>query len=291
MPMPTPRVAAGAFPLWLAVAGFEVISVIGTTALFVACRGPAHQLIARVGPHVGLSQARVRRTAAFVETRGRLALAAGRATPGLRTLTVVAAGASGLSGRRALPALILGSSIFLQLHLVLGLLLGPLADRAFNQAKGPALAGLAVLAVGALIYWRARRGRRGGTEAWAEAACPACIGLSLIAEHLPGADEPGRTQGPSRRTQRRSASTPGQPSGAAPSPAPWLQPRAGRPYLGTGSRAAGLTGTIHDGALNRRPVGGAALRPRRRRPAARVTPRVWRSGREGCLRAQERVRR
>jgi membrane protein DedA with SNARE-associated domain len=141
------RVAAGAFALWLAVAGFEVISVIGTTVLFLACRGPAHQVIARLGPRVGLSQARVRRTAAFVETRGRLTLAAGRGTPGLRTLTVVAAGASGLSWRRALPALILGSSTFLQLHLVLGLLLGPLPDRAFNQAKGPALARLAVLAI------------------------------------------------------------------------------------------------------------------------------------------------
>jgi hypothetical protein len=51
--------------------------------------------------------------------------------------------AAGLSGRRALPALIVGSSVFLQLHLVLGLLLGPLADRAFDQAKGPALSGLA----------------------------------------------------------------------------------------------------------------------------------------------------
>jgi hypothetical protein len=37
---------------------------------------------------------------------------------------VVAAGVSGLSGRRALPALILGSSVFLQVDLVLGLLLG-----------------------------------------------------------------------------------------------------------------------------------------------------------------------
>jgi len=34
-------------------------------------------------------------------------------------------------------ALIVGSSVFLQFHLVLGLLLGPLADRAFDQAKGP----------------------------------------------------------------------------------------------------------------------------------------------------------
>jgi membrane protein DedA with SNARE-associated domain len=151
------RVAAGRFPLWLAVADFEVIAVVGTTALFMACRGPAHRVIARYGPRVGLTGARVRRAAAFAETRGRPGLAVGRATPGLRTLTVVAAGVSGLSGRRALPALILGSSVFLQVHLVLGLLLGLLAVRAFDQAKGPALAAAAVLVAGAVIFWRVRR--------------------------------------------------------------------------------------------------------------------------------------
>src|SRR5256885_10892412 len=92
----------------------------------------------------------------------------------LGTLTVVAAGVSGLSGRRALPALIVGSSVFLQFHLVLGLLLGPLADRAFNQAKGPALAVVAVLVGGALVFWRARRRKR-APAAWREATCPACI--------------------------------------------------------------------------------------------------------------------
>jgi membrane protein DedA with SNARE-associated domain len=179
------RVAAGAFPLWLAVAGFEVISVVGTTVLFLACRGPARRVIGRFGPRIGLTRARVQRAATLVETRGRTALAVGRGTPGLRTLTVIAAAASGLGWRRALPALILGSSVFLQLHLVLGLLLGPLADKAFNQAEGPALVVVAVLVVGALVFWRVRRGRRGGPEAWAEAACPACIGLELIAERIP----------------------------------------------------------------------------------------------------------
>ena len=99
-----------------------------------------------MGPRLGLDDTRVRRAAAFAESRGRPGLVVGRATPGLRTLTVIAAGVSGLSARRALPALILGSSLFLQFHLVLGLLLGPLADRVFNQAKGPAVAVLAVLA-------------------------------------------------------------------------------------------------------------------------------------------------
>ena len=75
--------------------------------------------------------------------------------------------------------------MFLQLHLVLGLLLGPLADRAFDRAKAPAIAVLAVVLIGALVFWRARRGKREAAEAWAEAACPACIGLNLLAGQMP----------------------------------------------------------------------------------------------------------
>jgi len=181
------RVAAGKFPLWLAVASFEVIAVLGTTALFVACRGPAQRVITRFGPRLGLTEARLRRAAAFAETRGRAGLALGRGTPGLRTLTVIAAAVSGLNGRRALPALIIGSSVFLQFHLVLGLLLGPLADRAFNQAKGPALIATAVLVAGTVVFWRVRRRRRAAAPgAWMEASCPACIGVSLLTGRVPG---------------------------------------------------------------------------------------------------------
>ena len=181
------RVAAGKFPLWLAVAGFEVIAVLGTTALFVACRGPAQRIIARFGPRLGLTEVRLRRAASFAETRGRPGLALGRGTPGLRTLTVIAAAVSGLNGRRALPALILGSSVFLQLHLVLGLLLGPLADRAFNQAKGPALIAAAALVAGTVIFWRVRRRKRAAAPAaWMEASCPACLGVSLLTGRVPG---------------------------------------------------------------------------------------------------------
>src|SRR6185437_5618109 len=123
-------------------------------------------IIIRYGPRLGLTEARLRRAADFAGKRGRPGLAAGRATPGLRTLTVIAAGVSGVRGRRALPALILGSSVFLQLHLVLGLLLGPLAVRAFDQAKGPALAAIAVLAAAMAAFWLAKRRRR---ATWTEA--------------------------------------------------------------------------------------------------------------------------
>src|SRR5215469_14693483 len=183
------QVAAGRFPLWLAVAGFEVIAVLGTTALFVVCRGPAHRILTRFGPRLGLTESRLGRAAALAEARGRPGLAIGRALPGLRTLTVVAAGASGLAARRALPALILGSSVFLQVHLVLGLLLGPLATQAFDQAKGPALAAAlsitGALAVAALFFWRARRRKHADPSAWQEATCPVCIAATLLADRVP----------------------------------------------------------------------------------------------------------
>ena len=38
----------------------------------------------------------------------------------------------------------------------------------------------------ALVFWLVRRGRRGGAEAMAEAACPACLALSLLGERAAG---------------------------------------------------------------------------------------------------------
>jgi membrane protein DedA with SNARE-associated domain len=176
------RVAAGAFPLWLAVVAFEAVAVVGTALLFVACRGPGHALVARLGPHVGLTAERLARATALLERRGRPALAVGRGTPGLRTVTVVAAGGSGLSLRQALPALALGSSVFLQLHLFLGFFLGPVARHALDRARGPALAVFGVLVVAGIVFWLSRRGPRSGGQSFAEASCPACLALAVLSQ-------------------------------------------------------------------------------------------------------------
>jgi membrane protein DedA with SNARE-associated domain len=176
------RAAAGAIPLWLAVLAMELVALIGTGALFLACRGPGSALIARLGPRLGLTHERMGRATAIVERRGRPALAIGRGTPGLRTVTVVAAGASGLPLRRALPPLVIGSSVFIQLHLFLGYFLGPAARDLIDQATGPAILVVAALVVGAAVFWLVRRGRRGGAQAWAEAACPACLVLGALGE-------------------------------------------------------------------------------------------------------------
>lgn len=176
------RVRAGAIALPVAVLAFEAVAILGTTVLFVAARGPGYAVISRFGLRLGLTTARLRRAASLIERRGKPALMAGRATPGLRTLTVIAAGASGLSPRRALPALIAGSSVFLQAHLFLGYFLGPAAAHVLHAATGPALAVAAIVVAGGVVFWLARRRRRPAAAGLAEAACPACVALAYLTE-------------------------------------------------------------------------------------------------------------
>ena len=190
------RVAAGALPLWAAVLAFEAVAVVGTAVLFLVARGPGHAVIARLGPRLGLTDARLGRATALVTRRGRPALAIGRGTPGLRTLTVVAAGGSGLSLPAALPALALGASVFLQLHLFLGYLLGPTARDAFDQAKGPAVVTAVALVAGAVVFWLVRRGRRAGGGGLAEAACPACLALAYLSERAQTPDATSESMRP-----------------------------------------------------------------------------------------------
>jgi membrane protein DedA with SNARE-associated domain len=58
------RVGAGQFPLWLAVAAFEIVAVAGTAALFAACQlpeGPRHAS-RLTGRQRGVVRGRVTRT-------------------------------------------------------------------------------------------------------------------------------------------------------------------------------------------------------------------------------------
>ena len=94
-------------------------------------------------------------------------------------MTVVAAASSGVRAGRALPALVLGSSLFLQAHLLLGYALGPAARELLDQARLPVLVIAAViLAATATLLLRRRRPRV--TRVLAEGACPACLALGLV---------------------------------------------------------------------------------------------------------------
>jgi membrane protein DedA with SNARE-associated domain len=185
------RVSAGALPLWLAAVALEAVAVAGTAALFLLARGPGRALLARLGPRLGLTGPRLARASELLERRGWPALATGRTTPGLRTVTVVTAASSGVRAGRALPALVLGSSIFLQAHLLLGYALGPAARELLEQARLPALvaAAAALAAVAVLLL---RRRRRGAAPVLADGICPVCLaaGLAGGAGRAAAADAP-----------------------------------------------------------------------------------------------------
>jgi membrane protein DedA with SNARE-associated domain len=173
------RVSAGALPLWLAMVLLELVALAGTAALFLAARGPGRALITRFGPGRALLAKVESKFGSKGSSAGLPALVTGRTTPGLRTVTVVAAAGSGIRAGRALAALVLGSSLFLQAHLLLGYLLGPAARQVLEQARVPVLiAAVAVLvAVAVVVLLRRRRGRV--ARVLAEGACPACLALGL----------------------------------------------------------------------------------------------------------------
>ena len=183
------RASAGRFPLLLVIVALELVAAVGTATLFFLVRGPGRAVLQRFGPRLGLTPERLQRATGLVDRRGPAALVVGRATPGLRTVTVVAAGSSNLAPARALPPLVLGSSLFIQLHVVLGYVLGPAAREALEEARGPAIAVLAFLVVAGVAFWLWRRGARRGLQSAGEACCPACLALGALAPRAFAVDD------------------------------------------------------------------------------------------------------
>lgn len=174
------RTSAGRFPLLLVVVALELVAAMGTAVLFFAIRGPGRTLLTTFGPRLGLTEERLHRATGLLERRGPSALFLGRATPGLRTVTVVAAGTSTTPPAQALVPLVIGSSVFVQLHLFLGYFLGPAARDALDRAKGPTVVVVLVVAAAGVVLWIRRRGARRGLQSAAEASCPACMALGAL---------------------------------------------------------------------------------------------------------------
>ena len=174
------RTSAGRFPLLLVVVALELVAAVGTAVLFFAVRGPGRSLLTTLGPRLGLTEARLARATGLLERRGPSALFIGRATPGLRTVTVVASGTSTTPPAQALVPLVVGSSVFVQLHLFLGYFLGPAARDALDRAKGPTVVVLLVVVAAGVALWLRRRGTRPGLQASGEASCPACLALGAL---------------------------------------------------------------------------------------------------------------
>jgi membrane protein DedA with SNARE-associated domain len=173
---------------------------LGGSVQFLVVRGALRERFLRLLARLGVAPDRIEGLAEWLRRRGARGVAVARATPGVRIGAIAASGVADLPYRRAfLPGLVVGNGLFVGGHFALGFVIGPPAIAAAAAAGPGLLAGATLLVLAGLgaVAWRwlRRRDRAPGGEAgksadlpllpgigsWTEAACPACIAISVAA--------------------------------------------------------------------------------------------------------------
>ena len=114
----------------------------------------------RYGRYMHLTPERLDRAERWLLRHGALAIVAGRLTPGLRIATVITCGVLGVPLRRFLPALAVGSFLYILLYTLLGFFLGPPILSAVEGIHLPLGLLGSLIPLVLLLVWivRARRG-------------------------------------------------------------------------------------------------------------------------------------
>ena len=187
-----------------AAAPFELAAILvagflGGSLQFLLVRGAFRRPLLRVLARFGVSEERLERLADWLRRRGVRGVAVARATPGLRVGAITASGIAALPFPVFVAGLVAGNTVFVGGHFALGYLVGAPALELIKAAGGVAIAVVVFVALAALgaAGWASLRRRRAqsgagatdlpGAGAWAEAACPACLLVTIGAR----AFEPG----------------------------------------------------------------------------------------------------
>ncbi len=167
-----------------------VAGYIGGGIQFTLARGALRRPLIALLTRFGVPATRIDALADRLRRSGARGVAIARATPGVRVPAIAASGVAALPMRDFAPGLVVGNTLFVGLHFLLGFAVGVPAV-ALVERYGLALiaGGVLVLAVAGAIGWIILRRRReaaaatnvGSTfNAWADAACPACLGVALL---------------------------------------------------------------------------------------------------------------
>jgi membrane protein DedA with SNARE-associated domain len=198
IPIPVPGdlivVGAGAAASHGSAGPVALVAIIGAataggTAQFLLVRGAARRPVISLLGRLGIPEERIARRAALLRQGGAGAVALARATPGVRVVAIAASGLAALPFRAFLGGLVLGNTAFIGFHFALGFLAGD-AALGLVSAAGPIALAVGALALAGVAGWwmlARRRSARGLAAqpvetllAWADAACPACLGLALL---------------------------------------------------------------------------------------------------------------
>jgi membrane protein DedA with SNARE-associated domain len=113
-------------PFW-ALALLELATLAGGSILYWFSSRGGRPLLSRYGRFVRLDRAKLDRVERWLQGRQAPTIMLGRIIPGLRNVTVIAAGAFGVPYRIFLPAFALSSFVYIAFFFCLGMWLGPQA--------------------------------------------------------------------------------------------------------------------------------------------------------------------
>ncbi len=131
------RAREGTIVLWQVIAAMEAGTVLGSSLLYWLARRGGRGVIERYGPFIGVGPAQLQRAERQLHSHGALAVVLGRLLPGLRVLTAIACGVFRVPYRVFLPAMSLGSLVYIVGYTMLGYLAGPAVLSVFEALHLP----------------------------------------------------------------------------------------------------------------------------------------------------------
>jgi membrane protein DedA with SNARE-associated domain len=119
------RAREGSIVLWQVIAGMEAGTILGSSFLYWLARRSGRGVVERFGPFIGVGPAQLDRAERQLQRHGALAVILGRLLPGLRILTAIACGIFRVPYRVFLPAMSVGSLVYIVGYTMLGYFAGP----------------------------------------------------------------------------------------------------------------------------------------------------------------------
>src|ERR1035437_8914567 len=111
----------------------DLATIAGAGLLFLASRRLGRPLVLRFGRYIGLSRERISEAEERIRAHEMRAVILGRLIPGLRIVTVIAAGVIGVRPAKFLPGLAIGGFFYLLAYPVLGAVVGPPMIETFTR--------------------------------------------------------------------------------------------------------------------------------------------------------------
>ena len=176
----------GQFDPFGALVFIVAASIAGGTIQYGLLRSVARPALLRMLRRLGSADRIDRQTERF-RRRGARSVAAARMTPGVRIVAIAASALADIPAAAFVAGLAVGNGLFIAAHFGLGFVLGEPIVAVVGSALGPlAIVGVILVAIGA-IGWLVMTHRRDrprtaleGALSWADACCPACLGLAAI---------------------------------------------------------------------------------------------------------------